>query len=309
MQIALLGANGFIGRNLAASLAAHASWRVSAFTRHDRYPLADMPETIVHESLDLTDAIGVRARDWSRFDTIIWAASATKPADQRRGFEFEAVTNLHNLGVLIDTLVATNYAGLFVLFSSGGTVYGAPHDRTPITEATPLEPIGIYGWGKAAAESMLRAARHTGRFDFIIVRPSNPVGRWQSLSRNQGLIPAALRCVLEGTTLPVFGDGGVVRDYLDVSDLSAALARLLATPAARNLAVNIGSGQGKTINDVLAEIERTIGKDVRRTYAPIRPFDIPWTVLDTTLLKRLTGGVPATNLHKPISDLWAELNG
>lgn len=175
--------------------------------------------------------------------------------------------------------------------SSGGAVYGVP-DRVPVDETHRTDPINSYGIMKLAAERhVLAYSRHYG-FEGRILRVANVYGPGQRLDRGQGVVTSFLHGALKGGTNPLYGDGSVVRDYLHVDDLTAVIVALLRVRDVPPV-LNIGSGVGTSLRQVVSVIEDVTGERLSLTRHPSRPVDVPRIVLDISLLR-------ATVRHEPM---------
>lgn len=172
----------------------------------------------------------------------------------------------------------------FVYFSSGGTVYGNRNDVLPFEETDPMKPISYYGWSKQMMENSILFMHRTMGLDYLILRPSNPYGHGQNLYGKQGLVAVAIGKLLKDELIEVWGDGSAVRDYIYVDDLAVIFSRLIEG-SVHNTTLNIGSGRGYSVNDVLAFLKIVSGKDLKIVYQNPRPVDVSNMVLDTTKLK------------------------
>jgi len=178
--------------------------------------------------------------------------------------------------------------GRFV-FSSSATVYGEA--RPPIAETAPVGHCSNpYGWTKFMSEQIIRdyAAAHAG-FSAVLLRYFNPVGAHESgrigenpKDRPNNLMPLIVNAAFGGETLRVFGndydtpDGTGVRDYLHVSDL--AEGHVAALDYTRTHAgaepINLGTGRGTSVLELIGAYERVNGVRVPCETAPRRPGDI-----------------------------------
>lgn len=183
-----------------------------------------------------------------------------------------------------------------IVFSSSCATYGAP-DRLPIRENAPQRPINPYGRTKLVCEWMLadQAAAHGLRyaalryFNAAGADPDGDIGERHDPETH--LLPLALRAASgHGAPLQVFGtdyptpDGTCIRDYIHVTDLARAhvLALRHLLDDHENLAVNLGTGTGLSVRQILAGIERLTGRPVPVVWAPRRPGDPPALVADPT---------------------------
>ena len=173
----------------------------------------------------------------------------------------------------------------FVYFSSGGTIYGNRNDVFPFVEQDPMAPISYYGWSKQMMENSILFMHRTKGLKYLIVRPSNPYGHGQNLHGKQGLVAVAIGKILEGKTVEVWGDGSAVRDYIYVDDLAEIFRQLMMNDV-HDMTLNIGSGRGYSVNDVLAFLKIASQKDFKIEYKNPRPVDVSNMVLDVSTLNR-----------------------
>ena len=174
----------------------------------------------------------------------------------------------------------------FVYFSSGGTVYGNRNDVLPFEESDPMKPISYYGWSKQMMENSIQFMHRTAGLDYLILRPSNPYGHGQNLYGKQGLVAVAIGKLLKNEPIEVWGDGSAVRDYIYVDDLAKIFVKLIEGDV-HNMTLNIGSGRGYSVNDVLAFLKIVSGMDLKIVYQNPRPVDVSNMVLDTTMLRSI----------------------
>ncbi len=218
-------------------------------------------------------------------------------------------------------LTAMQAAGVRKLvFSSSATVYGDP-DSVPIREDFPLRVTNPYGRSKLMVEDMLRdlvAADPSWRV--ALLRYFNPVGAHESglIGEDPQGIPNNLMpfitqvAVGQRARLSVFGgdyptpDGTGVRDYIHVVDLAeghlAALARLDRHP--EMLTVNLGTGQGYSVLDVIRAFEAASGKPVPFDIVARRPGDIAQCFADPLLAQQLLGWRASLGLADMCRDAW-----
>lgn len=215
-------------------------------------------------------------------DVLYHLASTTVPRLAHDDPEFDITSNIAGSVTLFRAAVA-NRVRRIVFISSGGTVYGVPQ-ATPIPETHVTQPISAYGVGKLAIEKYLGMYHHLEGVEYCALRLSNPFGPRQRPDKAQGVVTAFISKVLRNEEVPIWGDGRVIRDYLYVEDATAAIAA--AGESSFSGVVNIGSGVGISINQVIDAVERVCGVPAKRRYLPGRRFDVPANILDTRLAKR-----------------------
>lgn len=173
----------------------------------------------------------------------------------------------------------------FVYFSSGGTIYGNRTDMKPFFEEDDMSPISYYGWSKQMMENSILFKHRTAGLEYLIVRPSNPYGHGQNIHAKQGLVAVAIGKILEGLPMEVWGDGSAIRDYIYIDDLAKIFNQLIERNVS-NVTLNIGSGRGYSVNDVLAFLKIVSGVDYKIEYKNPRPVDVSNMVLDVDNLKK-----------------------
>ncbi|MDP4829981.1 MAG: UDP-glucose 4-epimerase GalE [Cyanobium sp. MAG_185] len=209
-----------------------------------------------------------------------------------------------------------------LVFSSSCTVYGLP-EQTPISESAAIQPINPYGHSKAAVEQLLAdlAASEAG-WRIARLRYFNPVGAHPSgrIGEDPRGIPNNLFpfvsqvAVGRRDCLQVFGgdwptpDGSGIRDYIHVMDLAeghrAALDVLLAEPP-QLLSLNLGSGQGHSVLEVVRAFELASGRSVPYTVVERRDGDAASTVADPRLATTRLGWRTRRSLEEMCRDGWA----
>lgn len=186
-----------------------------------------------------------------------------------------------------------------IFLSSGGTVYGRP-TLTPIPETHPTEPISSYGVTKLITEKYLNFYGQVHALNYIIVRLSNPIGPGQLFKRGQGLVPAILSRHNASQPLTIFGDGSALRDYVFIDDAVDALVRIIDRPQVSQTILNVASGEGRSILDVVAAIERVLGEELQKTYLPNRHTDVDVNILDISKARRLLDWSPKVDFEDGI---------
>lgn len=173
----------------------------------------------------------------------------------------------------------------FIYFSSGGTIYGNRNGMKPFREDDYMAPISHYGWSKQMMENSILFKHRTAGLDYLIIRPSNPYGPGQNMYGRQGLVAVAIGKVLNGEPVEVWGDGSAIRDYIYITDLADIFCQLIYKDV-RNETLNLGSGRGYSVNDVLAFLKIASKVDFKILYRNPRPVDVSNVVLDIENLRR-----------------------
>ena len=291
MKCVVLGGAGFIGSHLAERLSG-AGHSVRIFGQHDRGSAGwaagrrDI-EWVRGDFLSPGDVRGAIAGCQAAFHLAWTTLPRSSNEDPAADVAANVIGTLHLLEAW-----RREARGKFVFVSSGGTVYGVPR-TVPITEEHPTHPITSYGITKLTIEKYLELYRVLHGVDYCVLRIANPFGERQRVASGQGAVTAFLHRAHRNEPIEVWGDGSVVRDYLYVGDVAEALARTLDYRGSFRV-INIGGGVGRDLNQVLAAIERVIGRPVSRRYSPGRKFDVPANVLDIRLARAELGWQPVT---------------
>jgi UDP-glucose 4-epimerase len=299
-RILILGGNGFIGRNLSATLVSEDHQVVSA----DR---SMVPDTLgVEQKIgNLADSSFVHSLFRSLpYDWVIHLACSLIPSSGYDDFIRERELNMTGGFELVKTMLKTGSKKL-IYFSSGGAIYG--NNGLQINkEESPLFPMNYYAYSKLAMEKFIQFEARLSGLEYIIVRPSNPYGSGQNLFGRQGLIAVSLGKILAGEPATVWGDGSVIRDYLHISDLCSAINSLVEKQPLNEI-FNIGSGIGISVNEILETVQRASGKQLEINYLPSRAVDVPKNVLDISKLQSATQWKPQIELETGVKALWKEM--
>jgi UDP-glucose 4-epimerase len=289
MKCLILGGGGFLGSHLTDALLAQGH-TIRIFDRANlaRYRTFLNGEPIEWMEGDFTNRAEV-AQAVSGCDVVFHLVSTTLPRSSNDNPAFDVESNVIGTLHLLEAM-RRHGAQKIVFTSSGGTVYGVPRD-VPIGESHPTEPICSYGIGKLAIEKYLHLTHVLHGIDYCVLRLANPFGERQRLNAAQGAVAVFMHKALRGETIEIWGDGSVIRDYFHVSDAVSALLKAM-TYRGEDRIFNIGSGSGKSLNEILAAIEVLLGSPVARTNLAGRAFDVPSNVLDISKARELLGWTP-----------------
>lgn len=190
-----------------------------------------------------------------------------------------------------------------VVFSSTCATYGIPPDGTAITEDTPQHPINPYGRTKLMIEHMLLDYEKAYGMRSAILRYFNAAGaseKHKIAERHDPethVIPLALRAACFGEPFSIFGDdfptpdGTCVRDFIHVDDLATAHLAAIRTllTGAPSVQVNLGTGAGASVKEVVSAVERVTGRAVSPSIGPRREGDPPVLVANVKKAKEIFG--------------------
>lgn len=282
MKVLVTGGQGYLGSHLVERLLLQGH-HVHCFSRR---PEGLLPSSISHHSRfqgfcgNMGDATALD-QALTGCDLCVHLAWSSLPQTSNRDPRGDLSVNL--LGT-VELLEACGRAGVgrFVFVSSGGTVYGVPQ-RVPIDEEHPTDPICAYGITKLAAEKYVSLYSKQLDFRAVTLRVANPYGGRQRLDAPQGAVAVFLGRALRREPIEIWGDGSVVRDYVDLDDVMEAFHQAIVLtkhlPIGDHRIFNIGSGEGLSLNGLLALLDDSLGFCSERCYLPARRSDVPVSVL------------------------------
>lgn len=287
---AVVGAAGFVGRRLYHALHA-AGTPTAAFTRATPLVTAGRP----------APALG-------HADVIFFLASSITPAvaeDRPSAAEADQAA----LVELLDALERSGRCPVFVFSSSGGTIY-SPEVLPPYSERCLPAPSTVYGHAKLRMEHLLAA--RTGTVRPVILRPSTVYGPGQRPRGGHGVVAHWLSAALAEQPLSVYGSPRVVRDYVYVDDVVDAMLLVYQhfgghPDAGYPVTLNIGSGRGTSLLEVVAAVVDAVGRKLVVEFQPRRPFDRDDVWLDVAAVRRLLGWRPQTTLPDGVAMAWQAL--
>ena len=290
-RILVTGSGGFVGAHLLPALA-HA------------YPGAAITEATadVTDRDAVMDEIATVAPDAVIHLAAIAAITAARQ-DPARAWHVNLHGTLH-----VASAVLAHAPGATLLFASTADLYGATfRSGVPIDETAMLAPLNTYAATKAAADLALGVMAAEG-LRAIRMRPFNHTGPGQTDAFVVAAFARQVARIAAGLQPPVLqvGDLSPLRDFLDVRDVCAAYAQVLAADLTPGAILNVASGQSRRIGDVLRDLLHAAGvtADIQTDPARLRPSDIPIAAGDAGRLRAL-GWAPAVPWAQTVADTLA----
>lgn len=298
-RVMLLGGSGFIGVHLSHHLQRNGiqpvvvDW-VKPSVEGVEYHAAEL-RTIADLAPGLIESV----------EAVYLLAWTTKPkaANQSPTYDLDSnvLAGLH----FLDGILLLKKRPKIIFVSTGGAVYGVPKNQpTPETECA--RPIGAYGISKLFFEHYLDLYCRQHGLDYLVLRPGNPYGEGQSPDASQGAVAVFLGHIAKKEPIHIWGDGGVLRDYVYIHDLvEGMLLALDYKPGKENIRTfNLGSGGGLTLNQLLEIIEKITSEKPSVQYESGRQVDVPAIILDCERAEAHFGWKANTSLEIGIARTW-----
>jgi UDP-glucose-4-epimerase GalE len=250
---------------------------------------------------DLADGAQIRrVLEENRITAVVhfaaYAYVGESVANPRKYYRNNVVGTINLLDAMLDAGVRD------IVFSSTCATYGDP-TRVPIDESHPQSPVNPYGDTKLAIERVLAWYQRAYGLRFAALRYFNAAGAdpdgelGEDHDPETHLIPLAIQAALGGKPLEIYGtdyataDGTAIRDYIHVQDLADAHVAALEAlrGGASRLFVNLGTGRGHSVREVIAAVEKVSGRKVSAREAGRRAGDPPALVADARLAAEVLG--------------------
>jgi UDP-glucose 4-epimerase len=325
MRILVTGGAGYIGSHTCLELL-NAGFEIVVLDNFSNSKLTSIRrvEKLTNKKIAFKEG-DVRNRDIlstifseNKIDAVIHFAGL-KAVGESVAFPLRYYDNNVNGSIVLTEMMA-EYNVKTIVFSSSATVYDAPGDRQ-ISEDFPLKPTNPYGQSKLMVEQILRDLSLSDKsLNVAILRYFNPVGAHESgmIGEDPNGIPNNLMpfisqvAVGRREALSVFGsdyptpDGTGVRDYIHVVDLAqghlAALNTLVKNKGL--ITVNLGTGQGYSVLDMIKAFESSTGKKIPYQLVARRPGDVATCYADPSTAKTLLGWEAKLGIEAMCRDTW-----
>lgn len=296
------GGAGFIGSHLVERLLAeHPDARVRVFDDFSTGSMANLPFASAAGDR-LTVARG-DVRDLAAVEAVVRGASIVfHQAAMRsvpRSVNDPLGANEHNVTGTLHVLEAARRAGVRrVVYASSSSVYGDDLTLPKSEELTPA-PISPYAVSKAAGEMYARVWTRLYGVETVGLRYFNVFGpRQDPTSEYAAVIPRFILWALRGEPLEVHGDGRQSRDFTYIDNVVEANLLAACAPGASGEALNVGCGERVSLLDIIARLEKMLGRALPRRHAPSRAGDVPHTLADIGKAKRLMGYAPLVDFDE-----------
>jgi UDP-glucose 4-epimerase len=193
----------------------------------------------------------------------------------------------------------------FVLASSMAVYADAP-SPAPIDEGHPTQPLSPYGIGKLAAEGVSRQILEARGIPFTAVRYFNTFGPGQTYTPYVGVITIFITRLLNGEAPVIFGDGEQQRDFVHVEDIAAGT---MAAPFCEPGTYNLGTGRGRSLNELAALLTQQLAPHLSPSHAPPQAGELRYSVANIAAARRALGYTPARTLDKDLEPVIRDIRG
>nr|BAJ19049.1 putative NDP-glucose 4-epimerase [Streptomyces sp. SANK 62799] len=288
-RLTLIGA-GFLGNALALG-AARRGWSATVISRSDPFATRDAdpgPGEIRLLSGEGADCLP-QALDPS-VDAIVIAAGGRFPLPSTTAPAADAIGTLSLVIELCEKVRSLSPGTRIVFLSSAGAVY-APADELK-RESDPGQPTSPYGMSRRMGEEYMAYYRRVHGLSTLSLRCVNVYGRLLPRSRGQGVVSAAFRSALSGVPFTLHGNGRQTRDFIHVDDFVTATLDVIASGRDLPGTVNVGTGTGRSITDVLDAVSTATGSPIVTTPGPKAHTDTGNLAVDLSVLRSIIDFAP-----------------
>jgi UDP-glucose 4-epimerase len=277
-RIAVVGANGFIGKHLTKHLLS---------SGHEVLEFTSQNPILLGNSL---------SREFSNdIDDVIWLATKVNPVSAVVTSKlFEDETKLFQESLLKIGKINNGKSPRVIFMSSGGCVYDEELEKH--SEENSACGSNPYGKFKALQETVVRkSSQH-----FVILRPSNVYGEFQKLGKGQGVIPQWIDDAMNGKELNVYGKLNTARDYMYIGDLVRAVDAVCGS-LVKNEIFNVGTGVPTSLGELIIGIEKLTQRKLVKVFYEDRLTDRKRSCLDITKISKAFNWKPEVDLESGIS--------
>ena len=284
MRVVVTGGAGFIGGNLSRLLVerGHEVVVVDDLSTGSRANLDGVPVELVDRSILDRDALAAAVAGAGSVVHLAAKASVMASIDD------PATTYAVNVTGTLEVLEAARRAGVgHVVVASSAAVYGT-HPPVPSAETLPPAPPHPYGASKLATEAMALAHGHAYGMGVLALRFFNVFGPLQPVGHvYAAAVPAFVDAAVHERPIPIFGDGLQTRDFVDVDHVADVLATAVERGITHDGPVNLAGGEERTLLELVAELERVVGRSLAVEHLPPRPADPRRSRADVSVLRSL----------------------
>ena len=315
MKVLVIGGAGYIGSHVAKALM-KSGHRVRVFdnlSSGQEINLFKQNEFVKGDILDYPALLSAMQGQ----EAVIHLAAKKAVGESMENPMIYSSNNISGSLNILNAMVETG--AKYIVFSSSAAVYGMP-EKIPVDETAPLNPINYYGFTKLEIEKFMQWYDRLKGIKFVALRYFNAVGydaEGDILGKERGsqnLLPIVMEVISDKREkLKIFGndyptpDGTCIRDYIHVSDLASAhlLALKKLAGGMPSQSLNLGTGKGTSVKEIVEAVERVSGKSLPVEYADRRPGDPTVLIAAADKARELLGWQPQyTDIDKIVETVW-----
>jgi len=300
MKALVTGAAGFIGSHLTERLLADGSTVVGVDNFDDFYETkvkrSNIENCLTNDNFqlieaDIRDSAVMDETIASGFDIIVHLAARAGVRPSIANPALYADVNINGTMVLLEA--AKKHKINKFIFASSSSVYGN-NKKVPFSEDDNVDfPISPYAATKKACELICHTYHHLYNIDMTCLRYFTVYGPRQ---RPDLAIHKFARLIEQDKPIPVFGDGSMMRDFTYIDDIIDGTTAAIRHCSGFNI-YNLGESRPISVNDLIIEIEKALGKKAVRQYLPPQPGDVERTYADVTKAVEELGYNPSTQIE------------
>jgi len=301
MRVLITGGAGFLGTALAHRLVQEGH-RVQVLDDLSAGDPSRLPKEVLFTRGDVRDV----PRLWTLLRDVECVFHLAARVFVAESVLYPREYNAVNVGGTVSVMEAMRDAGVKrVVLTSSGAVYGNQRHQ-PVHEDLEPDPDSPYAVSKLAAEHYVRTIGRLWGIETVILRVFNAYGPGQFAPVYRApVIPALTKQALSGGSLVIFGKGGQIRDFVYVDDVVDALVAAATAKSVDRAIINVGSGQGTSINQLAQYIGVVIGRRTRTLYSQAEDGGVPQLVADITLAQEKLSFCPRLSLEEGLRQYLA----
>ena len=299
MRVLITGGAGFIGTALANRLFSEGH-HVRVFDNLSAGNPANLHSDIHFTRGDVMD----KPMLWSVLNRVDCVYHLAARVSIPESIQYPTEYNTTNVGGTVALMEAIRDAGVKrVVLASSGTIYGEQRVVKVTENLFPL-PTSPYGVSKLCAEHYVLSIGKLWGIETVILRIFNTYGPGQSFSLpHSPVISQFIQEAIAGGSIIVHGDGQQVRDFVYIDDVVTGLVAATTTQQANHQIINIGSGEGTSINQLIKLIKTVTNHKLQLLYVNAKSAGVSKLIADISLAKKLLDYQPKTNLQEGLERL------
>jgi len=300
MNIAVIGSNGFIGKDLTKTLSENPANKIFLFGKSD---ILGFNELMPYTKINLSDQDKVE-KHFAEIDLVYYLASESIPSTSWDKPALEIEKNLLPFIRFLEC-IANLQVKKIVFVSSAGTIYGSTKEK--VTEDSVKNPFSPYGITKLTMEYYLSYFKSRFGLNYDIYRVSNVYGAGQDTSKGLGIINTFLEKIISEGKIQIFGNGEITRNYIYIKDVGELLNLSVISDLCSSNIYNLSSDDTLKINDLVGIMKHIVDEDFSVIYQDNRDSDNSTILLDNTKIKLALPQYKLTNIQEGIKKTYAHI--